>query len=300
MKMYYFKTTRRNFGDELNIWLWPQLLPDYFDEDDSTLFLGIGSILHDFFPATSKKIVFGSGYGGYTSLPRIDASWRFHFVRGRLTAAILGIDQSLAVGDAAMLVRSCVEVGPQRKYPVSGKYSVSYMPHWQSAANGAWAEVCSLAGIHYIDPCGRVEEVLEEIMSSALVISESMHGAIVSDALRIPWIGVEPILAEHRMKWFDWASALGLTINFSKLDVSNAFELLLAMTRGNKKWAGRIGKRAKMARMLAPELFTHRAAESLSRIAKTTPTLSADRAIERAHESMIDKLEILRRGRRNV
>jgi hypothetical protein len=294
MKMYYFKTTRRNFGDELNVWLWPQLLPDYFDEDDSTLFLGIGSILHDFFPADSKKIVFGSGYGGYTLLPRINGNWRFHFVRGRLTADALGIDPSLALGDAAILLRSCIEVGPHRKYPVS------YMPHWESAVNGAWPEVCSLAAIHYIDPCARVEQVLDDIMSSGLVITESMHGAIVADALRIPWIPVEPILAEHRMKWFDWASALDLTISFSKRDVSNAFELSLAMTRGNKKWAGRIGKRARLLRSVAPDVFILRAAESLSRIAMTTPSLSADRAIERAHEAMIDKLETLRRDRSNT
>ena len=174
------------------------------------------------------------------------------------------------------------------------------MPHWGSAANGEWSQACRLAGIYYIDPCASIEQVLEDIISSALVITESMHGAIVSDALRIPWIPIEPILTEHRMKWFDWASALGFTINTAKPDVSNAFELALAMTRGNKKWAGRIGKRAKFLRKIARNVFIHRAAESLSRIAKTTPSLSTDRAIERAHETMVDKLEILRQERSAV
>jgi succinoglycan biosynthesis protein ExoV len=294
MKMIYFKTTRPNFGDELNVWLWPRLLPGFLDDDESTLFLGIGSILYDSFPRDSKKIVFGSGYGGYTSLPTIDESWKFHFVRGRLTAGSLGIDPSLGLGDAAILLRSCVEVRPQRKH------AVSYMPHWESAANGEWSEVCALAGMHYIDPCASVEQVLDDIMSSGLVITESMHGAIVSDALRIPWIPVAPILAEHRMKWLDWASALDLTISPLKLNVSNAFELSLRMTRGNKRWTGRIGKRARALRHVARNVFIHRAAEGLSRIAKTTPSLSEDRVIERAHETMVSKLEILRRDHANT
>jgi hypothetical protein len=290
MKMYYYKASHRNFGDELNVWLWSRLLPDFFDEDDSALFLGIGSILFDFFPRGSKKVVFGSGYGGYTPLPIIDETWHIYFVRGRLTADILGVDQSLALGDAAILLRSCILVRPPRKYPVS------FMPHWESALNGTWGEVCSVLGMHYIDPCAGVEQVLDEIMSSGLVITEAMHGAIVSDALRIPWIAIAPIHGEHRMKWLDWASALDLSFEAAKLNVSNAFELSLALTKGNKKWAGRIRKRAQVLRWVAPNNFIDRAAENLSRIAKITPSLSTDRAIERAHEAMVNKLEILSRN----
>jgi succinoglycan biosynthesis protein ExoV len=290
MKMYYYKTPRPNFGDELNVWLWSRLLPDFFDEDDRTLFLGIGSILFDFFPPDRRKIVFGSGYAGYTPPPIIDKSWQFYFVRGRLTTNVLGIDRGLAVGDAAILLRSCVELVPQRKY------TVSFMPHWQSAVDGTWSEVCNVAGVHYIDPCASVERVLGEIMSSELVITEAMHGAIVSDALRVPWLAIMPIQVKHRMKWFDWASALDISIEPSKLTASNALELSLAITNGSDKWAGRIRNRAQILRRLARDHFVDRAAESLSRIAKITPSLSADTAIERAHETMINKLEILRRG----
>lgn len=290
MKMYYYKTPRPNFGDELNVWLWSRLLPDFFDGDDRTLFLGIGSILFDSFPRETRKIVFGSGYAGYTPSPIIDESWQFYFVRGRLTADILGIDRSLAVGDAAILLRSCIELLPQRKY------AVSFMPHWQSAVDGTWSEVCNLAGIHFIDPCASVERVLGDIMSSGLVITEAMHGAIVSDALRVPWLSIMPIQVQHRMKWVDWASALDISIKSSKLVASNALEFSLAMTNGSNRWAGRIRKRAQILRSVARHHFVCRAAEGLSRIAKITPSLSADRAIERAHETMIDKLEILRRN----
>jgi hypothetical protein len=294
MKMFYCKLDHPNFGDELNVWLWPRLLPKFFDEDDSTLFLGIGSIIWDNFPRQTKKIVFGSGYGGYTPLPTIDDSWQFYFVRGRLTANTLGIDQSLALGDAAILLRSCIEVRPPRKY------AVSFMPHWQSALNGAWPEVCEVAGMHYLDPFASVDQVLVEIMSSGVVLTESMHGAIVSDALRIPWIPVVPILPEHRMKWLDWASALDLSIQASKINYSNALELAMAMTMGNKKWSGRLSRRARVLRKVAPNIFIERAAESLSRVAKAEPSLSTDKAITRAHQTMLEKLDILLSDQRKM
>ena len=63
MKMFAFRGKVSNFGDELNHWLWPKLLPaNFFDDDDGKLFLGIGSILYDSHPAKSQKIVFGAGY----------------------------------------------------------------------------------------------------------------------------------------------------------------------------------------------------------------------------------------------
>ena len=114
MKMYFYRGRRPNFGDELNVWLWPRLLPGFFDADERELFIGVGSTLFDFLPPQSRKIVFGAGYGGYTAVPAIDERWRFYFVRGRLTAAALGLDARLGVGDAAILVRSCVLGRPGR------------------------------------------------------------------------------------------------------------------------------------------------------------------------------------------
>jgi hypothetical protein len=43
MKMYYCKLERPNFGDDLNVWLWPRLLPDFFDEDESTMAMTMGN-----------------------------------------------------------------------------------------------------------------------------------------------------------------------------------------------------------------------------------------------------------------
>ena len=58
---YYFKGKVPNFGDDLNAWLWPKLIPEVLDDDESrAMLLGIGSILFDTFSPTLQKIVLGT------------------------------------------------------------------------------------------------------------------------------------------------------------------------------------------------------------------------------------------------
>jgi succinoglycan biosynthesis protein ExoV len=61
-----------------------------------------------------------------------------------------------------------------------------------------------------VDPCWPVEQVLAAIGQTKVLLAEAMHGAIVADALGIPWI---PIITSPRIltfKWRDWCSSLGL------------------------------------------------------------------------------------------
>jgi succinoglycan biosynthesis protein ExoV len=288
MKMYFYRGRRTNFGDELNPWLWPRVLPGFFDDDERSLFLGIGSILYDFLPVEPAKIVFGAGYGGYTAVPRLDDRWAFYFVRGRLTAERLGLDPMLGIGDSAILIRSC-EV--PRPVP---RYAASFMPHWESAIDGSWEGAARAAGLHYIDPCGPVETVLDDILRSTVIVTEAMHGAIVADALRVPWVAVKPLQPAHRWKWQDWASALDLDLQYAPLRPSNALELSLAFVSGNKQRAKRLRGRPRL-RTLLGDRFRDWAARSLQRAAARDPQLSHDTAIDRAHSRMLEQLARLRR-----
>lgn len=290
MKMYYFRGTPPNFGDELNRWLWPRLLPGFFDGKEDRIFLGIGSILFDFHPPESRKIVFGAGYGGYTPLPRIDASWDIYFVRGPMTARAIGVSEALGVGDAAILLRSCIGAQPP-KY-----FSASFMPHWESVCDGEWARVCAEAGLHFIDPRAPVETVLNAILSSEVVVTEAMHGAIVADALRVPWVPVRPIQPQHRRKWLDWASALQLELRPMLLSPSNGLEAAMSLLGGTRKSAMRLRRHGQVLKSVAAPHFHERAATSLRRLAAADPTLSRDSAIERAHSIMLEQLEMLRRS----
>jgi succinoglycan biosynthesis protein ExoV len=282
--MYQHKTDVPNFGDELNGWMWPRLLGDMFDDDERELFLGIGSILYDWLPKESTKIVFGAGYGGYTAAPTIDPTWRVYFVRGKLTASTLGLDPKLAIGDAAILVRGCLGPAPQKRH------KVSFIPHWESTLVGAWPQVCARAEINYIDPCASVDSVLDDIRASELVITEAMHGAIVSDAARVPWIGFQPIRVSHRMKWNDWASALDLRLRLEELKASTLPEYLSGRMNSFKVSHWMAGPAGAALGLTFRRSFIDRAARQLSAVATHEPSLSSAQRIEDAHGGMLQKL----------
>ena len=209
LQLYYW--TGGNFGDDLNVWLWDQLIPDVVDTHepyegmgDRSLFLGIGTILADHLDGPHMKAVFGSGVG-YHSLPQLDESWKIYCVRGPLTADELGLDRRCAITDPAALIRM-VDLPD-----VAKKYKYSFMPHHTSIPSVDWESFCKSLGIEYIDPTADLKSSLYKILSSEVVIAEAMHAAIVADALRVPWI---PVNLHggciNTFKWNDWCESLGI------------------------------------------------------------------------------------------
>jgi succinoglycan biosynthesis protein ExoV len=288
VKLTYFRNTPSNFGDEVNAMMWRQLLPDGFlDEDDSELFLGIGSILWDHLPRGPLKHVMGSGFGGYTAPPDVhDGSWDVVWVRGPMTAERLKIDTRLAICDSAILLRATVLP------PAAGGVDTVFMPHFESAARGNWQRACTLAGIGYLDPRDDVETLLARIRGARLMITEAMHGAIVADALRVPWIGIVPFFPQHRAKWEDWAGSLGFGLKPAKLPPSNLLETYTLIT--GKPGKGQRSQALFKAWPAAPVnvALVHRAAARLRRLADTVePQLSPDAAIARATERSLEALD---------
>ncbi len=237
MKLHYFRhDIAPNFGDELNIWLWPQLLTDFFDEDEAALFIGIGSVLNDDFPRTVRKYVMGAGYGAYRPPAIVDETWDVSFVRGPQTARALGLDPAKAITDGAILIRAVYDYGSKPK-----RFKASFVPHWHSFYTGSWERVCRWAGIQLIDPRNPVDQVLDEIAASEVVIAEAMHGAIAADALRVPWIPALPIAPEHRFKWSDWTQSVGLDYTPFSLVPSSWTEVKSILSRTDDRSSGTTG-----------------------------------------------------------
>ena len=281
MKLTYFKGHVPNFGDELNPYLWPRLIPqDLLDEDENELFVGIGSLLLDHMPRQPRKYVVGSGYAGYTRPPDLhDGSWDVIFVRGPRTAATLDLPPDKAICDSAVLLRALDLPAPAENV------GIAFMPHYHSFNRGHWAEACRLAGVRLIDPRDDVEKVLAEIRGARMLITEAMHGAIVADALRTPWLAVNPIHPENQAKWLDWAEALDLDLRRQPLRPTSLLELYIGRTGGRRYYEGRATRWSRSA-LAGPanRFLTQLAAQHLQRLSRSEPQLSRDNRISDAGE----------------
>jgi succinoglycan biosynthesis protein ExoV len=206
MQLYHFDKAP-NFGDALNPWLWPQLLGHRLKTKDSTIFLGIGTIIKTGLPPAESYVVLGTG-GGYGSFPKIDDSWRIYAVRGPLTARALGIDPRMAALDGAYLLRNVPLPSPAAAGP-----RIGFMPHWETRLRVPWKRICENSGLRYLDPLLPVTDVLAQMRACDGIIAEAMHGAITADALRIPWVAVRIGDQFLDFKWRDWLGSVNLTFN---------------------------------------------------------------------------------------
>lgn len=210
MKLYYFKDQFGNFGDDLNPWLWENLFPGFLNQADQDLFIGVGTLLNHRIPPAPSITVFGSGHG-YGGLPKISPEWNFYCVRGPLTASSLGLSNKLAITDPASLVPLFYPAREKKEFPVS------FMPHCESCRLGDWAHVCEQAGITYLDPQKPFLEVFADISRTELLLTEAMHGAIVADSFRVPWIPLKAYDHISEYKWRDWLQSVQLDAEFCRL-----------------------------------------------------------------------------------
>jgi succinoglycan biosynthesis protein ExoV len=222
MKVFYYKDKKGNFGDDLNEWLWKEILPDLCEEkDDGKLLVGIGTILGLELPKGKwQKKVIGSGVG-YGPLPSIDESWEFLAVRGPLSARALSLDPKIAVTDSAALLRTL----PRYSTPRPSRKGVVFMPHI-SASPGKWEKACEIAGITYLSPRWDSKLLLEKIANAELVLADAMHAAICADTLRVPWVPLATSDEISTFKWVDWTLSLDLPYRPIYLSASSVLEWL--------------------------------------------------------------------------
>jgi hypothetical protein len=305
MILYRWQGAARNFGDELNTVLWPRLLPDFFDGDPTTQFLGIGSILDGRHTAHGVKLVAGSGYGGYEQPARLDGSWRIHWVRGPLTARLLGLPPSVGLGDPAVLLPLTGEAAATTGETMGGagggsgsgsgsRTNIGFMPHFESAMYGAWQAAAASAGVTLIDPRGDPLAIIAAIRTCGLLLSEALHGVIVADAMRIPWVAIEPLAPIHRPKWQDWAATLDLRIAFRRLPPSSLLEKAHASGLVTYHMGRRLlARHARRLRGMGSERFLAGAAVALADVARASPQLSAPGALDRCQSRMMERIASL-------
>ena len=290
MHLVYF--SNNNFGDELSQYIFEGLLPDFFNTDESTLFYGIGSILGEkTFLQNAKRIIFSSGFGNYNGPPPvINKDCDVICVRGPITAKMLNIDPSYGITDGAALLKSFT-------YPkVDKQYDYSYIPHWFSEAKYPWKNLCSEAGIHYISPTNSIDEVLTEIRRSKVVIAEAMHGAIVADIFRVPWIPAKTFKDKYNIKWNDWTQSLEMEYLPNKLySLVENNDLVLSKIKSKVKLPSpHVQFGVKLYQKLQDAMLTSNNIRRLKELKKAPSYLSKDEVINKKHDQLKEKIELLK------
>lgn len=222
MKLICYKSKKGNFGDDLNIWLWPKIFnKDIFNKNDEIAFLGIGSILisdYDYIKEAENyktKIIFGTGVRSIEQIFDFDNSWDVSFLRGPFSAYLTTGNSKNYISDSAYFINLLPNY---EKYLNSEKkHKVSVIPYYRSIDSLDWEACCQKLNWNLIKPTGNnVEDFIKQIAESEYVISEAMHGAIIADALRVPWkrLKFKAHLFEgetvSEFKWRDWLYSIDL------------------------------------------------------------------------------------------
>lgn len=282
VKLYYYADEHGNFGDDLNLWFWDRVLPNWRQVREGDILVGVGTLLNDKLPQGRRKVVLGSGVG-YGAAPDVSdpAEWDVRLVRGPQTAAALGLPPECAATDPAVLIADFNEFRdlPKRQKPI-------FIPHHRSDARLDWPTICARAGIDYVSPRGEAQTVISAIAAAPLVLSESMHGAIFADAFRVPWVSVRVNHLFNDFKWRDWAESVEVDLAvhslFSELDT-----IARLVPRGRqpaasdgqpspppKTKAGHLPGRLDIRLRLRIKVESRLAVRNLRRLCKVTPQLS--------------------------
>ena len=218
-------TKSLNVGDDLNFYIFPKYINELYDINSKDYFLGIGTILtkkrFDKISDDAKSInIFSSGAWD-ENIPTLNDKCNVFGVRGYRTAEKLGLSKNMAIGDGAYLL-SCID------YPKAiNEGKIGFIPHQSSERYIDWQSICDKAGLFYISPKQPVDDFLIALQKCSFVLTEAMHGAIISDVLRIPWVPVIFAPDFNKEKWLDFSEFMNLEIKFNKLTFMSSKKIRL-------------------------------------------------------------------------
>lgn len=228
---FYYKPKIKNFGDHLNEYIYKNL---FFDSQLKSNVIGIGSILTKEF-LTENEIegkncfVLGSGTRSIRDIPRFDIE-KGSFFRGPLTNMVATLDTNNFISDGAYVLR---QIDKYKKLEHTQKqYPISIIPYFRSLNGANWSKISKEFDLNFIDPTipNGIDFFMEEVAKSKLIISEAMHGAIMADIFRIPWVRLEFLssifesLEVSTFKWKDWQYSIKLLHTHSiKADIYQSF-----------------------------------------------------------------------------
>ena len=268
--------------------LWPKLMPEInmepfpkkedgiVDAGDRDVLVRIGTLLNARFPKSRKLYVMGSGVG-YGERPSLGDNTKINCVRGPLSAKALDLPESYAPIDAGVLVNRFLPDAPKVKY------KFSYMPQISSGVKcpGVWEKICHELDFGYLDPTYSVDTTIRNIRETEVLLTESMHGAIIAEALRVPWI---PIVTRQEIlpfKWQDWCYSINE--QYEPVHVSPIYEKY----------------RESLFRNMKEKISINKSMSMLKRASQTQPTLGKLEVLNSKSKYLLEKIEQFKKDYKN-
>lgn len=190
-----------NFGDALTPWVLARhgIVAVHTPLSEARA-VGIGSLV-DQLPQDFDGTIWGSGLLRDTE-PRLPRA-RVLAVRGPLTRDRLGLGEDVVLGDPGLLVGRHV----RRSVP---HWQLGVVPHSLHHADIALERLGRQSGVRVIDVRSTPSVVMGQIARCGAILTTSLHGLIVADALEIPaaWTQREPILWGGDFKFRDYEAVV--------------------------------------------------------------------------------------------
>lgn len=210
----FWYTKVKNFGDLLT----PELLQSYgfrpIETDlNNAKAIGVGSLLH-MLNSNYEGIILGSGLirNEKRSLPNAN----FKIVRGELSKHNLGLSNNTPTGDLGLLSKRLL-----RKKNAIKKYELGIIPHYVDAKH-PWIKKVSRnnPNVKIINVKDTATNVINQIAECDTIMSSSLHGVIVSDALNIPnaWLELSNKVIGNGFKFDDYNTSIDFEQNRLKID----------------------------------------------------------------------------------
>jgi succinoglycan biosynthesis protein ExoV len=247
---------------------------------------------------------------------------RYWCVRGPLSAIALGLSSDAAIADGAILTPLAAGFPPR----ATGGDGTLVIPHWTSLSAPGWPEATAMCGLELLDPRASPQCIVSRISSARLVLTESLHGAILAEAYGVPWLAFSASGNLNVAKWLDWSLSMGRDLEIA---IAPAPDVRLAARHGRPKgaslarlrfgpddMAGQIEARRGAAARGGPRKFRQaardiaarsqtvgrllgytpaRTAEALATLAKQEPVSPSRCVVERLQQRLVERLRDLRK-----
>ncbi len=215
LKLYWstsLQNGRKNFGD----WLSPVLcealsgMEVVHARPNNCDLMAVGSILakakNHFW---NRKIdIWGSGL--IENIGRFKSPHRIHALRGRNSANAIINQENDVLGDPGLL---CGLLVPDN-ITAEKQYAVAIVPHYVDQQNPLVQGLADrIDRLEVIDIFSETRHFIKQVAACDIILSSSLHGLIVADALGIPnrWIQLSGGIRGKNFKFHDYYSAFGLT-----------------------------------------------------------------------------------------